>query len=264
MNTLLLDCQNIAYREAYAKAGLSYRGRPTNVIYGFLQQVRSLMYLYPGEIHFCWDNKESLRKQFYPLYKANRHRDELPDQVKEAFTQIEKLRTEILPRLGLNNHHYQWGYEADDLIAVLCKLPGKSIIVSSDNDLFQCLGPTVSIHNIGKKALMNYKQFQAEFKVTPQQWIEVKALCGDSSDNIEGISGVGIKTATKIVLGQPYSKKLQFEHSFFRSVGHLERNRKLIRLPWEGTKPGDISRSCFNEREFIRVCHEKGLQSLIK
>jgi 5'-3' exonuclease len=261
VNTLLLDGQNICYREAYAKAGLSYKSKPTNVIYGFLQQVRHLMYLYPGEIHFCWDNRESLRKQFYPAYKANRKRDDLPEEVKDAFIQIEELRTNILPRLGLNNHHHQSGYEADDLIAVLCKLPGKSIIVSSDNDLFQCLGPTVSIHNIGKKVLMNYKQFQVEFKVTPQQWIEVKALCGDSSDNIEGIAGVGVVTATKIVLGQQYSKKLKKKVDAFDG---LERNRKLIRLPWEGTKPGDITRSCFNEREFIRVCGEYGLESLIR
>ena len=261
MNTLLLDCSNIAYREAYAKAGLSYKGRPTNVIYGFLQQTRSLMHLYPGEIHFCWDNRESLRKQFYPLYKANRKRDDLPEEVKDAFTQIEELRTEILPRLGLCNQHHQQGFEADDLIAVLCGQPGHKIIVSSDNDLFQCLGPTVSIHNIGKKALMNYKQFQAEYKVTPKQWIEVKALCGDSSDNIEGIAGVGVVTATKIVLGQQYSKKLKEKVVAFDG---LERNRKLIRLPWEGTKPSDISRSCFDEREFIRVCGEYGLESLIR
>jgi hypothetical protein len=109
---------------------------------------------------------------------------------------------------------------------------------------------------------MGYTDFQREFGVSPMQWIEVKALAGDDGDNIEGIAGVGVKTAAKIVLGRLVSRKIQQKVSVFCSMGHLERNRKLIKLPWKGTDPGFIQTSRFDEREFMRVCAEWGIGSL--
>jgi 5'-3' exonuclease len=267
---LLIDMPNLCLREAHAKAGLNYKGRPSGVVYGALQQLRNLMRRFPGEVCCCWDSprSNSLRKAFYPEYKANRDGKDLPEAVSDAYPQMTMLRAEILPRLGLPNQFVQNGYEADDLIAYLAynswqRVNGdKMVIISSDNDLFQLLGPRVSIYNIGRKASMGYTDFRREFGVSPMQWIEVKALAGDDGDNIEGIAGVGVKTAVKIVLGRPVSRKIQQEVSAFCSMGHLERNRKLIKLPWEGTDPGSIQQSQFDEREFMRVCAEWGLRNI--
>lgn len=262
---ILVDANNVSFREGHAKAGLSHEGQPTGVIYGFLQQLRILSQRFPGDVCLCWDSKENLRKQFFPNYKANRGngKNGMDDAMRsDILLQMALLRTELLPRIGYGNNFLMDGYEADDLIASLCrKLSGQKIVISSDTDLYQLLGPFTSIYRLGKKDIYTYKSLMDEFDVTPRQWVEVKSLAGDSSDNIPGIEGVGIKTAVKLVLGKPVNQRVW---NNFKEFKYLERNRKLIKLPWEGLElSGEVVKSSFNEREFMRVCGEFGLNSLM-
>jgi len=160
-------------REAHAKAGLTYQGRPSGVVYGCLQQLRRLMARFPGEVCCCWDapRKTLHRRQFWLGYKANREGKGPSEAVADAYPQINLLRTELLSRLGLPNQFFQDGYEADDLIASLCQsrywpsIKGIQwevqngqiesqiikgvVIVSSDTDLYQLLGPRTVIYNLG-------------------------------------------------------------------------------------------------------------------
>lgn len=259
---IIFDGQNIAYREAFSKAGLSYKGKPTGAILGFLRQLRFFLDLYPGEVAVCWDTRRSLRKEFCSEYKANRRKEELPEQIKDVFIQIEDLKTNILPRIGFPNQISQDGFEADDLIAVLCQrqIDKFRVIISSDNDLFQCLGPSVFMHNVATKKAYTYKDFQEEYGVSPMQWADVKAIAGDGGDNVIGVAGVGIKTAVKCLVGK-VSDKVSRKVEEHREI--IVRNRKLVKLPWEGCDPGEVKKSQFDEREYIRVCGEYGLSSLL-
>lgn len=259
---LIVDGNNLAYRECFSKGSLSYNGKPTGAILGVLQQILKLTKIYPGEVFFCWDSRKSLRKDFYPNYKANRgSREDIPEALQAVFSQIEELRESILPHCGYPNQFLQEGYEADDLVAALCRRPGFHVIVSSDNDLFQCLGPSVKLYNLGKKKEVTYKSFQEENGITPQQWIEVKAMAGDMGDNIPGIPGVGFITAIKHLLGkgtEKLAKKVEIHAEL------IYRNRVLIKLPWPGAEFGEILQSKFNFDGFRKVCEDNGLDSLLK
>ena len=262
---LLIDGNNLAYREGYSKLGLSYQGKPTNVIYGFLYQILRLIRRFPGEVCFCWDSKESFRRGFYPQYKMNRRKKSIEIDIIDILSQINELKDNILPRIGYINNFTQSGYEADDLVAHFCLATAGSgdrkIIVSSDNDLYQLLGPRTSNYNLGKKALYSHEDFQKEYHCFPSQWIQVKAIAGDTSDGIDGVPGVGIKTAIKhLNTGSGGGKLAQ------KIKAHVEiiaRNRQLIKLPWPGCDPGPIRPSRLDEREFRLVCAEWGLGSLV-
>jgi 5'-3' exonuclease len=267
---LIFDGQNVCYRESFSKAGLSHNGKPTGAILGFLRQLRSLLELYPGEVSICWDSRRSLRREFHSEYKANRRNGgEVPEQIQDVFAQIEDLRDHILPRIGYPNQYLCDGYEADDLVAVLCQRPidAYRVIISSDNDLFQCLGPSVFMHNVSTKKKYTYKDFQEEYGVTPMRWPDVKAIAGDAGDNVIGLPGVGIKTAVRALSppdakGKTVSDKVSRMILEYREI--IVRNTRLVKLPWEGCDPGEVKKSQFNEREYIRVCNEYGLNSLLR
>jgi DNA polymerase I len=200
-----------------------------------------------------------LRRRFWPGYKANREGKQMPEAVLDAYPQMELLRKGLLPRLGLVNQMFQDGYEADDLIAGLSMISSPVTIVSSDSDLFQLLGPRCYIYNLGKKANYTYRDFMGEYGVSPYLWTEIKAIAGDNSDGIDGVPGIGIKTAVKYVCGAAKFKTMEKVASYKQVI---ERNRALIRLPWPGCRPGEVRMSRFDEREFMRVCSEWGLRSL--
>lgn len=258
---LLVDMNNLSMREAFAKAGLTHQGRPSGVIYGVLQQLRILTRRFPGEICCCWDapRKTLHRRQFWSGYKANREGKEPSEAAQDAYPQMIYLREKLLPRLGLPNQMLQSGFEADDLIGVLCKDLDKAVIVSSDNDLYQLLGPRVSVYDLGKKGNYTWRQFQDDYGVLPGQWAQVKAIAGDTSDGIDGVAGVGIKTAVKYLKGIA-TAKLTEKIKLAGTI--IDRNYRLVRLPWPCCEPGQIQQSKLDEREFMKVCAEWGLRSL--
>lgn len=269
---LLIDGNNIAMREAHARAGLSHDGMPTGAIMGFLQQVRRLTREYPGEVCFCWDShpEASLRKQFWPGYKANRVRSvlQVPRAVVDARMQIHLLRTDILPRIGYSNQFIQEGYEADDLVAALAKLdidivsrtiPMPHVIVSSDKDLWQCMGPNVMMSIPGRGGY-THRDFEREYGLPVRQWCRAKAIAGDPSDGIDGIAGVGIKTAIKYLNALASAK---IEHKIDSQWDLVERNARLVTLPWPGCNPGPVRPSAFDPGAFRDVCREYGLRSLL-
>jgi DNA polymerase I len=202
-----------------------------------------------------------LRRRFWPGYKANREGKQMPEAVLDAYPQMELLRKVLLPRLGLINQMAQNGYEADDLIARLSVISSSITItvVSSDSDLFQLLGPRCHIYNLGKKSLYTYRDFIYEYGVSPYLWTEIKAIAGDNSDGIDGVPGIGIKTAVKYICGATKFKTAEKVASYKQVV---KRNRSLIRLPWPGCDPGPVQRSRFNDLEFHQICVEWGIKSI--
>jgi len=269
---IIVDCNYLGYVNRFALSeGLSYRGSRTEIIFGFLKNIFHLADKF--ETHrflFCWDSKDSLRRKIYPEYKSNRRVDRSEEEKEEdkiVFAQFDELRLSCLPKLGFKNIFYVDGYESDDLIAELVKVyfsTQTNIVVSSDNDLLQLL-EYCSLYNISKSQLTTMNEFIRTHGILPSVWSEVKSISGCSSDNVEGISGVGEKTAIK------YLKKELKKGKAYQSIESpegkkiAERNLGLVALPFLGLPVFPIRKEeNFNKEDFIKVFEIYGLSSFLK
>ena len=201
VENIVIDGYNMAARCSMAP-GLSdlrdSKGRPTGAIIGFLNSVVSLLKKYPGaEVWVCWDVPSQRRKKLYPAYKANRNPLRLSFEVAWLM--------ESLCLFGI------WqvmadGEEADDVMATLVrsKLGGqRNVIVTTDRDMLQLVNETTHVHvpNVGssKEKYFTAEFVKAEYGVSPESMVHLRALSGDTSDNIPGAPGCGDKTAPKLL-----------------------------------------------------------------
>ncbi len=138
--------------------------------------------------------RENFRNQIYPAYKANR--EETPPELIPQFSLIRKACEAFdVP------HIEKEGYEADDLIATYAhSQPGEVTIVSSDKDLMQLVGGSVRMLDPIKNRMIGVEEVKEKFGVPPEQVVDVQALAGDSSDNVPGVPGIGVKTAAELIL----------------------------------------------------------------
>jgi DNA polymerase I len=202
---VVIDGMSVFYRGYYAMPNLSTKdGRPTGGVYGFavmaLEVARKLK---PDYICVAWDKRGTnsrLRRQLYDQYKANRT---APPE--DFFDQVAILH-ELLAALGWPLYEID-DYEADDIMATFAHQAGKkgieSYLVTSDLDVLQLINPHTHIYTLKKGLssieLFNVASFEEKYGVGSHQWIDVKALKGDASDNIPGVAGVGEKTALELI-----------------------------------------------------------------
>lgn len=270
---LLLDCNYLCYRSRFAMGEeLSYGGKPTTVIYTFLKELIALQEQFrTGNLLFCFDSRSSLRKRIYPEYKHKRHSKEWSEEeiaFEKAFRyQIKKLRKEYLPRIGYRNIYRETGYESDDLIAVLSekleRQGERGIIISADHDLFQCISPFISFYNPASRKEMTFQGFKQTYGITPKQWAFVKAIAGCSTDGVEGIRGVGEKTAIKYIRKE-LGKKTKVYAAIISENGQriIDRNKKLVALPFIGAPSLKIEKNELSKKEWMAVCKKLGFKSI--
>lgn len=264
--TLIIDSDYLCYRAMLKMQGLSYEHRPTGVIYGFLKQLQVLAkhFAYPKFI-FAWDSSTSYRKKLFPGYKKKDKQDpELEKLLYVSKPQFMALRINILPLIGFNNNFIQVGVEADDIIARIIIDHwgglGPIFIVSGDADLYQLLGPDVSLYDPKTKAIYTENDFVKEKKIKTSQWSWVKAIGGCSSDKIPGIRGVGEESAIKYLRGENVGKKRKelienFDPTF---------NLWLTTLPLHLCRKVDLKEDTLSLEAFNNVCAKYGLSSLQK
>jgi len=236
---LIIDSNFLCYRAKHSIPTLSFKGFETHIIFSFLNQIITLADKFEtSRVIFCWDSRQSFRKILYPDYKAKRKesRDKrLPEEVQFdnlCYEQYEILRRIVLPELGFKNVHRVTGLESDDLIAFLAKTATEeTVIVSSDGDLYQLLDDKVSMYNPTKKKMITAKTFENEWGITPPLWGEVKALAGCSTDNVEGVKGVGEKTAIRYLKGE--LKEGVVLKRIKESGDIINRNASLVILPYK-------------------------------
>lgn len=202
---VIIDGKSVFYRGYYAMPNLSTKdGTPTGGVYGFavlaLEVVKRLK---PDYVCVAWDkSKTNIRSRLalYPQYKAGR-KTPPPD----FYEQVPILHN-MLEALGWPLYEAD-DYEADDLMGAFAKQAGErgveSYLVTSDLDVLQLVNGHTHIYTL-KKGLSNIELFnEASFKekygVDAHQWVDVKALKGDSSDNIPGVAGIGEKTALELI-----------------------------------------------------------------
>lgn len=201
VDNIVIDGYNMAARCSMAP-GLSdlrdSKGRPTGAIVGFLNSVNALQKKFPGAaVWICWDTPSQRRRRMFSAYKANRNPLRLSFEV--AWLQ------EHLGKFGLWQV-YAEGEEADDVMATLVrtKLDGqRNVIVSTDRDLLQLVTDTTHVYvpvvGSSKEKYFTPSAVQAAYGVTPDRMVHLRALSGDSSDNIPGAPGCGDKTAPKLL-----------------------------------------------------------------
>ncbi|MCK5659339.1 MAG: DNA polymerase I, partial [Alphaproteobacteria bacterium] len=195
----LIDGSGFIFRAFHALPPLTRPdGTPINAVLGFTNMLVKLVTdMHVPNIAVIFDAKrKNFRNDIYPEYKANR--PETPPELIPQFPLIrEATKAFSIPSIELE------GYEADDLIATYARLArAKNIpvtIVSSDKDLMQLIGGGVRMFDPLKYKYMGEAEVLQKFGVTPDKVVDVQALAGDSSDNVPGVPGIGVKTAALLI-----------------------------------------------------------------
>lgn len=204
MKLLVLDGNSIINRAFYGIKLLTTKdGRYTNAIYVFMNIFYKLCdELHPDSVAFAFDLKApTFRHKMYDEYKAGRK--PMPPELAEQMPVLKDL----LRALGYKIVTKE-GYEADDILGTLafsCKEGDECYIATGDRDSLQLVGDNVKVLLASTKMgrpetnIYDVKRIKDDYGVTPHQLIDIKALMGDSSDNIPGVSGVGQKTAQSLI-----------------------------------------------------------------
>lgn len=200
---LILDSNSLMNRAFYALPPLTNSdGLHTNAVYGFTNMLLKMKEdINPDYIVATFDRKApTFRHKEYEEYKAGRKK--MPVELAEQFP----VMKELLELLNISIYEID-GFEADDIIGTVAKIAERNsievFIVTGDKDALQLASDNINVI-ITKKGVTetaNYNQttFVEEFGVTPNQFIDVKGLMGDKSDNIPGVPGIGEKTAFKLI-----------------------------------------------------------------
>ncbi|KRR26114.1 DNA polymerase I [Bradyrhizobium lablabi] len=204
-HVFLVDGSSYIFRAYHALPPLNRKsdGLQVNAVLGFCNMLWKLLRDMPEDdrpthLAIVFDKSEiTFRNKLYPDYKA--HRLPAPDDLIPQFALIrEAVRAFDLPCLE------QVGFEADDLIATYARLAGerdaKITIVSSDKDLMQLVTDKVTMYDTMKDRRIGIPEVIEKFGVPPEKVVEVQALAGDSTDNVPGVPGIGVKTAAQLIV----------------------------------------------------------------
>jgi len=249
MKLLVIDGNSILNRAYYGVRLLSTKdGRFTNGIYGFLNIFLSLLSTYePDSVAIAFDLKApTFRHKMYSDYKAGRK--PAPRELVEQFAPLK----ELLTTLGYTVVEKE-GYEADDILGTLsacCKEDDFCYIATGDRDSLQLVKENVNVVLASTKAgqpvstVYDIEKIKEEYLVTPKQLIDIKAIQGDSSDNIPGVAGIGPKGAIDLI-------------SKYDSIENIYENLKNLDIK-AGTKVKleTSKESAFLSKELGTICLE--------
>ena len=200
---IIIDGNSIINRAFYALPDMSNsEGLKTNAIFGFVRMMFKIIEDYqPTHMSVAFDKKApTFRHKQYADYKAGRKK--MPDELAQ---QLQPLK-DLLDKFNINRLELE-GYEADDLIGTVARLGEendfKVYIVTGDKDAIQLAShkttTLITKKGVGEVEEYNYDSVLERYEMTPTQFIDLKGLMGDKSDNIPGVPGVGEKTGIKLL-----------------------------------------------------------------
>ena len=250
---LIIDATNLFIRSYSAYPQMTSRGEQIGGAVGFLKTTRRLIDdIKPSAVYVVWESGGSpQRRALYPDYKKDRrpvrlnrfYDDDIPESEENKAHQIvvllESLKCTPICQL------YVRDCEADDVIAWLCRskfLKHEKVIASSDKDMFQLLDEKTRQYSLHMKRMVTHDDIFEQHRIMPWNFALAKALCGDPSDNIPGVKGVGFKTAVKKIpmLSSHEDVLLQdvldFCHSNSKGDKVLQRiveNQDTVRRNWQ-------------------------------
>ena len=279
-NTLIIiDGNSIINRAFYALPDMSNSdGLKTNAIFGFVRMMFKIIEDYqPTHMSVAFDKKApTFRHKQYADYKAGRKK--MPDELGQ---QLEPLK-ELLDKFNINRLELA-GYEADDIIGTVAKLGEennfKVYIVTGDKDAIQLAShkttTLITKKGVGEVEEYNYDSVVERYEMTPTQFIDLKGLMGDKSDNIPGVPGVGEKTGIKLLKQYSTIENL-IEHTdeLKGSIKKkIEENKELALMSKElatiitnvplDIKLEDLEYGDYNKDDVIEKFKEFGFTSLI-
>ncbi len=198
-HVFLIDASGFIFRAYHALPAMHRSdGTPVNAVRGFCNMIMKVIGETDADHIACvFDySSRSFRNDIYDLYKA--HRPETPEDLVPQFPLIrEAARAFNLPVVEME------GYEADDIIATYARMASEdgasTTIVSSDKDLMQLVSDQVTMQDGMKDRIIGAEEVVEKFGVLPDKVVDVQALAGDSTDNVPGVPGIGVKTAALLI-----------------------------------------------------------------
>jgi DNA polymerase-1 len=283
MSTLLLiDGHSQAYRAFFGmKTPLSTRtGELTGAVFGFARKLLSIVKEYkPDEVAVAFDLGDTWRHSTFTEYKATR--DAMPGEMRSQMVRIEEMvRAFNIPIVTYPD------YEADDVLGTLSRQAAEAgtnvLILTGDRDMFQLIGERVQIlYTPGgpnpTTTIYGLAELHERYALTPSQFIDLKALTGDSSDNIPGVPGVGEKTAIKF-LKEYGSLENLYDHldeisgpktrqNLIDSKPQVDLNKRLVTIVRDLDLVYDADQcrlQDYNQEAVIKLFHELEFRSLLK
>lgn len=275
MTWILIDVSYLAHRARHALKNMEYEDIPTGVLYGFFEQLFAACShpkLQSNRVALFFDSRQSYRSRAYEPYKKKRRQDrteEEVEQIKIMYKQVNALYKTILPSIGFPVYK-QTGLECDDLMAeaassIEYNKKEKAILVTADGDMYQCIRSNVHFYDPGRDLYLTPETFLEKKQIESHRWALVKALAGCNSDNVEGLPGVGEKTAVKFLkleLPKHHKTYKLIESKEGREIA--ERNLELVELPHTRTRPVGLTEPVYNKRAFMRFARRYGILSYLK
>lgn len=291
---LLIDGMNLCFREFYSKKNLSFHNQSVDVIYGVFKSLASYHKSWPDHFRIiAWEggyerrlreSEAGVEKGLIPSsYKQNRRdkREQEPDdELESLFEQISILK-ELLQETKTLQVRMK-GYEGDDVIHSYAdwavRHGGEAIIISSDQDFYQCLSQGVKVYDAKDGEMWTLGRLEKECGLTPELWLDKAAIEGEigpSKDNIFGVDGWGNKTAFKYVQefgGIPEitaaleakNKRGKREDTFLAQQERLQlaKSLKMMDIIDELPMPRVVQK--FDEKDVKKMLISWGFASLMK
>ena len=275
----IIDLHAVLHIAKYGASaqGIAKKDESTFLIHNFLYKLRHICTKLPdAHIVFACDSMHSKRKEIFETYKFRRgtKTDEQIYLDSIAFPQFAEIKEYVLPAIGYRNVIEEEGYEADDVIASICKnYPvNNKIIVTEDKDLYQLLTTNTAVLTPKTCKYYTIDDFKEEYGIRPSKWAEVKTLGGCASDSIPGIHNItasgavsqrcfGEKTALKYIRGEMSKNSTLYKSvSDPRNTSVIERNRKLVTLPYEGMPDVKIRANKLSVTGFLDMTEKYGFK----
>ena len=210
MKTLIVDGLNVFIRNFVVVPAMDADGGPVGGVVGFLKGLRNLLSdINPGRVIVVWDGPGGSRRRrgIFAEYKQGRKvrlnraydMESSGDSANNMDAQLKKLHG-LLDQLGVLQIEAD-DVEADDVIAFLCKFvlsDDEKVVVSSDRDMLQLVDDRTLVYSPSKKKYWTSLEMRESMHVLPENYIYMKAMVGDASDNIAGLGGIGEKTVAKL------------------------------------------------------------------
>ncbi len=273
----LVDGSGYIFRAYFAlpQSLTNPEGTPVGAVLGFTNMILKLLTdLHAPYIAVIFDAKrKNFRNDIYPDYKANRE-DPPADLIPQFGLIREATEAFDIPALEIE------GFEADDLIATYARMAAeqgrKVTIVGTDKDLMQLVDGTVRLYDPIKGHYIGAEQVIEKFGVTPDKVIDVQALAGDSTDNVPGVPGIGIKTAAQLIneygsleellaraeeIKQPKRREALIEHAELARI-----SKKLVTLDKNAAVPlalDDLKSRDLDSPDLVAFLQKQGFKSLV-
>lgn len=279
----VVDGMHLAYRAYYAHKNFRHKGKPTSIIFGVINMLKSFIFQNgSAKVIVCWDGgNHPERLKLLPEYRSSRKKKRDPEERKAFIKQLQRVQR-MLYYLGIPQA-YNPKVEGDDMVYLVTQEMVKLYkirILSGDKDFKQLINKDIHIHNPNEKYGEDWTTFFLHAKVEVYQYVDWLSLVGDDSDDIPGYRGIGPVRAQKFLnkFGsiRNFIKNRMFEFSGISDRKALKRiwkrNRRLIDLKWFNEKyhtSDDITyirgrrNPDFNPEKFKEQCLRFGLKTFL-